>query len=57
MKTITMRSVNCRSGMRFSWTAPNNKIIITKQKAAQNLIAKYPNAKVSKAVSDLLQAV
>lgn len=53
MKTITMRYVNCRAGVRFSWTAPNNKIIITKQEVAQNLIVEYPNAKVSKAVSDL----
>lgn len=54
MKAITMRSINCRSGVRFSWTAPNNKIIITKQEIAQKLITEYPNTKVSKAVSDLL---
>ncbi len=54
MKTITMKSINCRSGERFSWDAPNNTIIITPQQAAKNLIAKYPNAKISKTVLAIL---
>lgn len=55
MKTITMRSINCRSGKRFSWYAPNNIIVITPQQVAKDLITKYPNAKISKPVLDILQ--
>ncbi len=54
MKTITMRSVNCRSGKRFSWNSPSGIIIITPQQAAKDLITKYPNAKISKTVLAIL---
>lgn len=54
MKTITMKSVNSRSGVRFTWDTPTNTIVITPQQIAKELTTKYPNARVSKNVMNLL---
>lgn len=57
MKSITMKSINSRTGKYFSWTAPNNTIMITPQEAAQKLVAQFPDAMISKNVMNLLKAV
>ena len=54
MKKITMKSINSRSGVRFTWNTPTNTIVITPQQVAKDLVSKYPNAKVSKNVMNLL---
>lgn len=54
MKSITMRSINSRSGVKFTWDTPTNTIVITPEQVAKDLIAKYPNARVSRNVMNLL---
>ena len=54
MKKITMKSINSRSGVKFTWDTPTNTIVITPQQVAKDLVSKYPNAKVSKNVMNLL---